>query len=251
LSLLLSKLTFMCFVICSGAFSLGWVIDVPSLADTQLEPDLGSTIEVTLIANDRMNAPGYLAVGWRSQVMKGAEIWWCTVDIDAYAALETFPALCDVENKVDFQQKMFSCCVAPGELHVQPVCSDENDAVHYELTVVDWCLTPESSRVVVNAPVCDDDDDAESSDDKVNCFRTTSNTNGEMDFIVAYNPNRIGNHGYQMRTAAAVDLSAGILTQSEAHVADTGLIATHAMFMLFAWCVLTPMAIFVSLYQTR
>jgi hypothetical protein len=240
----------MCFVICSGAFSLGWLIEVPSVADTRVEPDLGSTIEVTLIANERMNAPGYLGVGWRSQVMKGAEIWWCTVNSDAYA-LETFPDSCDAENKVDLQQKMFSCCVAPGELHVQPVCSDENDAVHYELTVVDWCLTPVSSRVVVNAPVCDDDYDAESSDGKVNCFRTASNTNGEMDFIVAYNPNRIGNHGYQMRTAAAVDLSAGILTQSEAHVADTGLIATHAMFMLFGWCVLTPMAIFVSLYQTR
>lgn len=227
---------------------MGWQIEVPSAADTSVEPDLGGTIEVTLIANERMNAPGFLGVGWRSQVMRGAEIWWCTVNSEPFAA-ETFPSSCDgTTSKMDVEPKMFSCCVSPGQLHVQPVCSNENDAVHYELTVIDWCLTPESSRVIVSAPVCADDDDSAFVDGKVNCFRTTSNENGEMEFIVAYNHNRIGNHGYQMRTGAAVDLSAGILTQSEAHVADTGLIATHAVFMLFGWCVLTPIAIFVSAY---
>eukprot|EP00980_Cylindrotheca_fusiformis_P007158 scaffold1505_cov118-Cylindrotheca_fusiformis.AAC.8 len=230
----------------SGAFSLGWEIEVPSAADKAVEPDLGSTIEVTLIANEKMNAPGFLGVGWRSQVMKGAEIWWCTVNSEPYAA-ETFPTACTEESKVDVEPKLFSCCVAPGGLHVKPDCANENDNVYYELTVVDWCLTPTTSRVVVSAPVCSDNDDPAFVDGKVDCFRTASKANGEMDFIVAYNPNRIGNHGYQQRTGAAVDLSVGILTQSESNVADTGLIATHAVFMLFGWCVLTPLAIFVSL----
>jgi hypothetical protein len=203
-----------------------------------------STIEVTMNFNERMNNPGFLGVGWRSQQMKGAEIWWCTVNADVFAT-ETFPDACDANSgKVNFGNKLFSCCVADGGLHVQPVCSSPDASVYYELTIVDWCLTPGTSRVTVTAPVCDDNEQL--TNGKVNCFRTTSNANGEMDFIVAFNPNRIGNHGYQMRTAAAVDLSAGVLTQNESDTADVGLIATHAIFMLFGWMVFAPMAIFVS-----
>jgi len=231
----------------NGKFSLGWQIDVPTAADLRDQPDMKSTIEVSMIFNERMNNPGFLGVGWRSQEMKGAEIWFCTANADVFAT-ETFPEVCDANsNKVNLEKKLFSCCIADGGLHVQPVCSSPDAAVYYELTIVDWCLTPGTSRLVVTAPVCDDN--AQFDNGKVNCFRTTSKANGDMDFIVAYNPNRIGNHGYQMRTAAAVDLSAGVMTQVESETADVGLIATHAIFMLFGWMVLAPMAIFIVRYM--
>lgn len=224
---------------------MGWQIENPTAADLRAQPDMISTIQVSMNINVRMNAPGFLGVGWRSQEMKGAEIWWCTVNADVFAT-ETFPDACDADSdKVNLEKKLFSCCVADGGLHVQPVCSGADAAVFYELTIIDWCLTPGTSSVTVTAPVCDDTE--QFANGKVNCFRTSSNANGEMDFIVAYNPNRIGNHGYQMRTAAAVDLSAGVLTQSESDTADVGLIATHAIFMLCGWMLFAPMAIFVSL----
>ena len=74
----------------------------------------------------------------------------------------------------------------------------------------------------------------------------TSSPGGGMDFIVAYNTllsNRP--HGYQRRTNAQVDLNAGVLTQSEAGIADDGLIATHGAFMLVGWLLLAPWGVFV------
>lgn len=221
---------------------MGWSLDTPTANEVRENPGLRSTIDVTLIANEQMENPGYLGVGWRQQVMLGSEIWFCTVDESAFGSA-TFPDSC--EDGANQGKKMFSCCLAPGKLHQLPVCEKEGADVYYALEVVDWCLTPTYSRVVVRAPVCEDDA-AGSVDGKVDCFRLTSKPNGEMDFIVAYNKNGIRNHGYQMRTGAALDLNSGFQTQGESLVADTGLIATHAVFMLFAWMFLAPLAIFVS-----
>jgi hypothetical protein len=68
-----------------------------------------------------------------------------------------------------------------------------------------------------------------------------------MDFIVSYNPMALNRpHGYQRRTSAQVDLIAGALTQRESLVTDTGLLATHGVFMLVAWMIAAPLGIFVS-----
>ena len=73
----------------------------------------------------------------------------------------------------------------------------------------------------------------------------------KMDFIVAFNLNAIVNHGYMKRTSAQVDLNAGFLTESEAPIADEGLIATHAVFMLIAWMLVAPASVFVSTEYMR
>ena len=132
---------------------------------------------------------------------------------------------------------MFSCCIAPGGLHYVNECSNqETNPNHYDLEVVDWCLSETSSSVTVRAPAC-----AENNAEDKNCFRL-----GKSDFIVAYNPlSQDRPHGYQRRTSGQVDLNAGVLTQREAETADEGLIATHAVFMLIAWMLFAPWAIFV------
>jgi hypothetical protein len=106
------------------------------------------------------------------------------------------------------------------------------------------------SLVKINADLCDNSETF-SEGEAVDCFRLKSNPDGEMDLIVASNPKRIGNHIYQMRIAAAVNLRVGIQTQEESGTAGTGLIATHALFMMFGWGVLSPMAIFVSDFRMR
>ena len=147
---------------------------------------------------------------------------------------------------------MFSCCVAEGGTHVMPVCSADTAPVYYPLTVVDWCLTETDSMVTVTAPVCEETATVPNSQGVVDCFRTTSKVNGDMDFIVAYNPRLASRgHGYQMRTAAAANLESGRQTLSEVPTADEGLIATHAVFMLFGWMVFAPAAVFVSMHDLQ
>ena len=195
--------------------------------------------------SEQMTGPGFLGVGWRSQVMKGAEIWWCTVDAGVLAT-ETFPAACDpTSTKVNAEKKLFSCCLAQGGLHVQPVCSTADASVYYDLTVVDWCLTPVSSSVTVSAPACD-----ENAQFTGNCFRTSSAADGTMDFIVAYNSNQVHTgHGYRQRTAASANLADGRMLGEESKIADEGLIATHAVFMLCGWMVFAPAAVFIARYM--
>jgi len=228
-----------------GKYTLGWKIEDPTAADLRDQPDMRSTIEVTMTINERMDEPGFIGVGWRKQKMKGAEIWFCTVN-EHLLGSEEYAASCNgASDKVNSKAKLFSCCVCEGGLHIQPVCSDS----FYDLTVVDWCLTPGSTMVSVTAPICNINDDHSDGKD---CFRTTSKENGEMDFIVAYNENNYmirKGHGYQKRTSSAVDLSKGKQTQSETGTADEGLVATHAMFMLCAWMIFAPGAVFIARYM--
>ena len=207
-------------------------------------------IDVTLATMKEMSQPGYLGVGWRESKMKDAEIWFCTIneaDFNSYRASlpeNAFPDECTPEDNVG--KPMFSCCLASGKAQVMPECSTEDDGVYYKLEVIDWCLTQEKSEVVVQAPVCADDVTDANFDG--NCFRLTSDSsNDEIDFIVAYNVNGLTSpHGMNQRTNAKANLNEGIQTVAETTVSDTGLIVTHALFMLFSWMVLAPLAIFVS-----
>ena len=96
----------------------------------------------------------------------------------------------------------------------------------------------------MRAPACSDNPSEGGGDElQRDCFQLSP----AKDFIVAYNPRAQGRtHGFQRRTHSQVDLFAGVLTQSEGGTADEGLIATHAIFMLVAWLLFAPWAIFVG-----
>jgi len=218
------------------------------------------TIDVTLRALEEMEEPGYIGIGWGKQVMNGANIWFCTINEDAFYAHGDLPDKCPTTNRktgtgTPDGPAMFSCCLAPGTNHKAPVCSQSTDDLYYELEVLDWCLTPTESSVTIRAPLCSGDDDNSSNANgeganqkQKNCFGTSSSPDGKMDFIVSYNPmSSTRPHGYQRRTSAQVDLMAGVLTESEVSTADSGLIATHGVFMLIGWMLVAPWAVFVSL----
>lgn len=188
--------------------------------------------------------------------------------MDEYLDNTDLPSVCDPNDaSTRANTTMFSCCLA--ETHPsRPRCLNSNDKVFYELEVVDWCLTEETSSVTVRAPVCYEPEmlnglestlpsvvkqasapSDPTDNDRIQCFRLTSTDDDRMNFIVSFNPNEFANHGYMRRTAAQVDLFAGILTQSEIGTADDGLIATHGIFMLLAWMVVAPAAIFIVRYM--
>ncbi|CAB9503323.1 Dual oxidase 1 [Seminavis robusta] len=241
----------------SGDFTLGWVVEQPTVAERQLDSTMRDTIDVTLSLNMPMDEPGYLGIGWRSIMMYGSEMWFCTINENVFddEGTEFCAANQHDNNSLNISQPaLFACCLAMGPQHAEPVCSSVGDPVHYELEVVDWCLTSDTSSVTIRAPVCPDElDDSTISDetasDGVSCFRLNSEEDGTMDFIVAFNPNSMSRtHGYMRRTSAQVDLRAGILTQSEANVADSGLVATHGLFMLVGWMVAAPVSVFIVRY---
>lgn len=224
---------------------IGW--EVLDSAETQrgVVPGQNRQIDVTLRMNEQMAGPGFLGVGWGSQKMRGAEIWFCTIKEEFLDTYDGFAEACSESYRQDDTADMFSCCLAPGTQHAAPICADSSNPIFYELEVVDWCLQNDQSLVTVRAPVCDDNynDIGEGR----TCFRLYSTEDRKMDFILAYNPlaqNRP--HGYQRRTAAQVDLIAGVLTQAETQIADDGLIATHAIFMLLSWMILAPAGVYVS-----
>jgi hypothetical protein len=227
-------------------------VDDPSLEDRKVQLGQGRTIEVTVKANELMQDPGYIGIGWGSQQMNGAEIWFCTINKDEFKDKGTLPDECP-RNRANLGETMFSCCVAPGTLHGIPRCAVPGDEIFYPIEVAESCLTTDSSSVTIHAPVCMDPADDTSpegpplKDPLRNCFRLSSTPNGKMDFIVSYNPMDLNRpHGYQRRTSAQVDLFAGVLTQRESLVTDQGLLATHAVFMLAAWMIFAPLGIFVS-----
>jgi hypothetical protein len=244
-----TTLIFFLFLYVRGRFVLGWNVDDPSATDRNLPPGEGRTIEIVLTANEKMGGPGFIGIGWGKQEMKGAEIWFCRVDSEAFDDSQSNKCTSiesdQPDSSDDTSKPMFTCCVAPGGLHRIDGCAGLDDDVFYELELVNWCLSPESSSITVRAPVCSIQDDP--SDPQRNCFRLSSTSEGNMDFIVAHNPDAQDRpHGFQRRTAAQVNLIAGILTQTETQIADTGLIATHGVFMLVSWMLCAPWSIFVS-----
>lgn len=220
----------------SGEMMVGWVLD----SNNSNQAD--RSIQVTLTAQEKMSGPGFLGVGWRSSVMAGAEIWFCTLVRDNFASIaRPFPDTCsDSERDSDGaslnRTEAFSCCLARGN-QAKPSCVDTEASVFYELEVVDWCCAESESSVTVKAPVCDTGRQP-SSDGKRDCFELASTPEGDIEMIVAFNPSDQNRpHGFQRRSSSRVNLSAGILTQLEGTLADDGLIAFHAVSMYVFWMV--------------
>ena len=226
-----------------GDLNLQWAVDEPTFSELQADPSLRRTVDVMLSAP--MAGPGFLGVGWRSQTMRGAEIWVCRVLQDAWDDVED-SGKSDCNDSFDITtQAPLMCCVAPGTGHAQPRCATSNDEVFYELEIIDWCLTPTSASVTIRAPACDDG--VGPFNGPVDCFRLSSTDDNLMDFITAFNPNSATVHGFMRRTSAQLNFFDGMLTQGEAPVVEQGLIATHGLFMLFGWMIMAPLAVFVSI----
>ena len=199
----------------------------------------GRIIEVTITAKEGFEGAGFLGVGWRARTMNGADIWFCRVNADNFAVT---PGSCE---RRQVEPQAFSCCVARGA-NVVPQCLPETDPAFVQLEVVDWCLDAEESSVTVRADVCA----SETAGGKTsNCFDPSSNADGTIDMIAAYNPARVRPHGFQRRTSTVVDLKAGLLTAAESSIAQEGLIAYHAITMLVFWMFLAPVGIYIVRYM--
>ena len=61
---------------------------------------------------------GYFGLGWGSNAMKGAEIWFCEYNPNVLRSLTP----CSGEVASNPNEHAFSCCVAPGMNHVRPEC---------------------------------------------------------------------------------------------------------------------------------
>jgi hypothetical protein len=228
-----------------GDLAMAWVIEnPPPLTDPDFEVGQRGSIEVTLTAKESMEGAGFLGIGWRARRMNGADLWFCRVDPTEHGQFpRPFPNSCDARQTTP---AMFSCCVARGA-NVVPSCIDPNDSAFYELEVVSWCLSTGSALVTVQAPVCDD---GEGDNAARNCFKLSSNADGTIDVIAAFNPSAQNRpHGFRRRTSTVVDLKNGILTAAEASVADNGLIAFHAVTMMTFWMVLAPIGIFIARFM--
>jgi len=224
-----------------GGMSMSWAIrDTPVTAEELVDDDNSGptrTIEVTLTANEGFDGAGFMGIGWRARTMNGAEIWFCRINPENFVVT---PGSCVGERQTEPQA--FSCCVARGG-NVVPQCLEENDQSYYPLQVIDWCLDEEESSVKIRTDVCFGEQKTS------NCFEPSSNGDGTIDMIVAYNPSRVRPHGFQRRTSTVVDLKAGILTAEETAIAQEGLIAYHAITMLVFWMFLAPIGIYIVRYM--
>ena len=269
----------------SGQITVGWIIDgennfsssSPSdgISD-EATPKPTRTIDLTLKVDEMMEGPGFIGIGFNKQIMNDAEIWYCWINEEEYEKLiqsnESLDDECPSPSTISSVVPMFKCCLTQGGLHVLGGCSNpQDDDVYYGLEVVDWCLSAASASVTIRAPVCNGENNDSNDNDsdqpalpamevsnhlsgkpkqgrRQNCFQITSST----DFIVAYNPfSASRTHGYYRRTQSQVNLYAGILTQSVGETADEGLIATHGVFMLVAWMLIAPWAVYVSFSHER
>eukprot|EP00980_Cylindrotheca_fusiformis_P016407 scaffold4891_cov140-Cylindrotheca_fusiformis.AAC.4 len=229
----------------SGEMSMTWTIEN---APQSNDPDEGEdeetlrSMEMTVTAHHVMDGAGFLGIGWRARFMFGADIWFCRVNPSEFGAFpRPFPDSCDVRQAAP---EMFLCCVATG-VNVVPTCREPNDPGFYELNVLSWCLSTSEASVTLRTAVCNDDDE-----EKNGCFELASNIDGTIDVIAAFNPSAQNTpHGFQRRTSSVVDLKAGILTAPESGVADTGLIAYHAVTMMVFWMFLAPMGIYIARYM--
>lgn len=174
---------------------------------------------------------GYIGLGWNSLVMMDAEIWFCESRADQ---VKFSSEACDADG-VKSDPGPFTCCVAPGERHVRPVCSSKS-----YLTVLDSCSSDQGSHVTVRAQLCSPDNDNN------DCF----SHDGNIDFIAAYNPTNVNAaHGFSRRTSGGTNLALGTAATCSDDSAQAGLFALHGATLLFAWLVLAPIAIYIVRYQ--
>lgn len=182
---------------------------------------------------------GYVALGWGSNAMKGAEMWFCEFNADI-PSLST--SSCSNSTSPAQDVGAFSCCVANGKKHVRPEC----DSSYSYLSVLDSCSSSsEDSYVRLRAELCSSGYSAEDG----SCF--LHGTVGDVDFIAAYS--LLGSslaHGFKNRMTGSTNLANGLAaTCSSEDSAQAGLFALHGISLLIAWLVFVPIAIYVVRYM--
>ena len=178
---------------------------------------------------------GYIGIGFGSQSMVGAEMWYCQAipgsDVSSSCSIPRQEAQPPTTPK----PAVFSCCVASAGSHVVPRCVEDE----YILDVEDSCTSPMESFVTLQAPLC------KLQADGSRCFELPQ---GEVDFIAAYSPSLIGPHGFSRRTMGRIDLNTGWGASSSSDSANAGLFALHGGLMIVCWFVLVPAAIWIVRY---
>ena len=197
-------------------------------------------IDFTMIAPDRRVSGGYIGLGWKSNIMKGAEIWFCVSRMSDKDDDET----CDLDetppDKPSGDRGPFSCCVADGERHVAPDC-DRTTRENY-LMVLNSCASGKRSYVTVRARLCPSHS---SEEERRDCF----SHGGDMQFIAAYNPDDADvAHGFSRRNAGSANLAIGNVSTCSDDSAKAGLFALHGAVLLVAWLLLAPIAMYVVRY---
>ena len=190
---------------------------------------------MTLRVNELIDG-GYIGIGFGSQSMVGAEIWYCQITQGAHVS----PSCSNLHHQeAQFptlsKREAFTCCVASVGSHVVPRCTEDE----YAIEIVDSCLSPTESFVTLRAPLC------KLNADGSKCFQLQQ---GEVDFIAAYSPSLIGPHGFSRRTMGRIDLNTGWGAASSSDSANAGLFALHGGLMIVCWFVLVPAAIWIVRY---
>jgi len=180
-----------------------------------------------------MVSGGYIGLGWGSNAMKGAEIWFCWSSDDLILG-----EACDMDKapteKPTGKGGPFTCCVAKGKRHIRPQCDRSN-----YLSVLDSCASDQGSFVTLRAPLC-------LNDRKSSCF----DHEGNLDFIAAYNPTDVNAaHGFSRRTGGGTNLALGTASSCSDDSAQAGLFALHGATLLIAWLLLAPIAIYIVRYK--
>ncbi|CAJ1952977.1 unnamed protein product [Cylindrotheca closterium] len=81
---------------------------------------------------------------------RGAEFWFCTVNPGLFGQGFS-PHYGDRQTTPNVIQ----CCVAATGAFVKPTCLSIDDPNHYDLVVVNWCLSPAESPAIIKALVND------------------------------------------------------------------------------------------------
>ncbi|KAL3784911.1 hypothetical protein ACHAW5_006233 [Stephanodiscus triporus] len=205
--------------------------------------DGGEHIDFTLSTPDIKVSGGYVGLGWNSNIMKGAEVWFCvSSESDDDGGDET----CDVDEippeTPSSDPGPFSCCVVDGDRHVALDC----DGITREnyLTVLKSCASAKRSYVTVRARLCQSPSSGKE-ETKRDCF----SHEGDLQFIAAYNPDGVNvAHGFSRRKAGSTNLAIGYAATCSDDSNNAGLFALHGALLLTAWLILAPIAIYVVRY---
>uniref|UniRef100_A0A7S1B5D1 Cytochrome b5 heme-binding domain-containing protein n=1 Tax=Corethron hystrix TaxID=216773 RepID=A0A7S1B5D1_9STRA len=199
-------------------------------------------LEITLHLKEAMIGNGFLGVGMGKQVMRDAEIWFCTVE--SKTSESSFSSICNSQE----DDRIFSCCLTKGHGHHAPICINSRiGGMHYELDVIESCLLENSSSVKFRVPLC-----PSGSTGSQKCFDLDKFKIGEsktVDFITAYNNmDKTRTHGPSRRAPGTINLYDASLSTSESTNTKMFFLV-HGLFMLVAWLLLVPTGIFIVRYM--
>ena len=188
------------------------------------------SINMTLHVNKAFDG-GFIGIGWDSELMLDAEIWFC----NASKTVDPRLSCNEIVPENNQEDTEFTCCVAEAKSRARPTCEKDT----YKLEVVESCISGDEAFVKVRAPLCEESETGK-------CFNLTE---GEREFIAAYRPDKVSAHGFSRRTSGMIDLRSGEGGGSGSDASNAGLFAFHGFLMLVCWFILIPVAIWIVRYR--